>query len=367
MKNSLFENISAGSFTIILHVALFALIFVGIDFQSTTHVTAQPKVDIVQATAMDEADVLAEMTRQQEYEDDKRQQEQERQDKIDKKFEQAEQELEDKKQEIVEQQQQAELEQQQRKLEAEQKQQEIEVLKEQRKIEEEKKQQAEVERKLEEQKKQQAEQERLAEEERKQIVAEERRAEEEKKRLAEADRKAAEQKKRDAEERVRKAEEEEKEKQRLAKIAEEKKKAEEKAAHEAKVKADREAAVAAKLKAQRDEAAKLLQDSLDAEAREQETMRINGVVDKHVSIIRQRVKRYWIKPSSAERGLQSTLQVSLLPSGEVKVVKVVKSSGNILFDRSAENAVYKASPLPVPTDPKALAKFKQFSFNFKPE
>lgn len=362
MKNSLFDNVSAGSFTIILHVALFALIFIGMDFQSTTHVTAQPKVDIVQATAMDEADVLAEMTRQQEYEDDKRQQEQDRQDEIDKKLEQTEQELEQKKQEILEQEKQAELERQQRELEVQQKQEEIEKLEQQREIE------AEKQLALEEENKQRIAKERLVEEERKQKIAEETRVAEEKKRLALADAKAAEQKKRDAEAAVRKAEEEKKKAEAKAKqdrIEKEKR--------VAKEKANREAAAAAKLKAERDArdamAKRQMQEMLDAEVAEQETIRVNGVVNNYASRIRQRVKRYWIKPVSAERGLQCTLQVSTFPSGEVKQVKVIKSSGNALFDDSAERAVYKAEPLPLPpaSDPKAAAQFKQFKFDFKPE
>jgi colicin import membrane protein len=48
-------------------------------------------------------------------------------------------------------------------------------------------------------------------------------------------------------------------------------------------------------------------------------------------------------------------------------VKIVKSSGNAVFDRSAESAVYKAAPLPQPTDPKAAAEFRDFQFIFKPE
>ncbi len=110
-----------------------------------------------------------------------------------------------------------------------------------------------------------------------------------------------------------------------------------------------------------------MQEMLDEEASEREVSRISGVVNKHVSIISQRVKRFWIKPTIAEDGLHCRLQVSLFPSGEVKDVKVIESSGNAVFDRSAVSAVYKAAPLPVPTDPKAAAHFKQFEFNFKPE
>jgi colicin import membrane protein len=59
--------------------------------------------------------------------------------------------------------------------------------------------------------------------------------------------------------------------------------------------------------------------------------------------------------------------VSLLPGGDVKSVTVVKSSGDTLFDRSAESAVYKAAPLPQPSDPKAADALRDFQFIFKPE
>jgi colicin import membrane protein len=45
----------------------------------------------------------------------------------------------------------------------------------------------------------------------------------------------------------------------------------------------------------------------------------------------------------------------------------VKSSGNPVFDRSAESAVYKAAPLPQPSDPKAAEALRDFQFIFKPE
>jgi colicin import membrane protein len=48
-------------------------------------------------------------------------------------------------------------------------------------------------------------------------------------------------------------------------------------------------------------------------------------------------------------------------------VDVLTGSGNALFDDSAVRAVFKADPLPLPTDPKALADFKNFNFVFNPE
>jgi colicin import membrane protein len=47
---------------------------------------------------------------------------------------------------------------------------------------------------------------------------------------------------------------------------------------------------------------------------------------------------------------------------------VVSSSGDPIFDRSAENAVSKASPLPVPQDKSLFNdEFRVFTFVFKPE
>ncbi len=46
--------------------------------------------------------------------------------------------------------------------------------------------------------------------------------------------------------------------------------------------------------------------------------------------------------------MSAELRVKLFPGGGVAVVSVVRSSGNEAFDRSAERAVMRAEPLPVP-------------------
>ncbi len=47
--------------------------------------------------------------------------------------------------------------------------------------------------------------------------------------------------------------------------------------------------------------------------------------------------------------------------------RVIRGSGNAAFDRSAEGAVRKASPLPLPTDAKLFSLFRNFDFEFKPD
>jgi len=133
-------------------------------------------------------------------------------------------------------------------------------------------------------------------------------------------------------------------------------------------KAEQARKVEAERKAQIAEAHRLSEASLSLEQQEQESKRIAGVVDQYILMIKQRIKRNWLRPAIAESGLQSTLRVtSLLPGGDVKQVVVVKSSGNAIFDRSAEIAVYRAAPWPQPTDPKAATILRDFQFIFKPE
>jgi colicin import membrane protein len=116
-------------------------------------------------------------------------------------------------------------------------------------------------------------------------------------------------------------------------------------------KAAAEAARAAAEKARQAELAKAREDMLAKAAKE----------------IEQKVERVWIRPASSDGNLKCTLRVSLLSSGEVMNVSIVKSSGDDMFDRSAENAVKKASPLPVPNDRELFnSKFKNFVFEFEP-
>jgi colicin import membrane protein len=58
----------------------------------------------------------------------------------------------------------------------------------------------------------------------------------------------------------------------------------------------------------------------------------------------------------------------LMSDGTVIDAEVISSSGDEIFDRSAENAVNKASPLPVPKDKELFAReFRSFQFLFNPK
>lgn len=90
-------------------------------------------------------------------------------------------------------------------------------------------------------------------------------------------------------------------------------------------------------------------------------------VDKYRALIRSRVSRSWNRPSGVAKGLKCTVSVRLAPGGEVLSAHVVRSSGNAIFDRSVENAVYKAAPLPLPEDPTLFDNFREIEFLFSPE
>ena len=84
--------------------------------------------------------------------------------------------------------------------------------------------------------------------------------------------------------------------------------------------------------------------------------------------IKQKVNRSWIRPVSTTAGLKCTIRVRLLSDGTVMDAEVISSSGDEDFDRSAENAVNQASPLPVPKDKELFAReFRSFQFLFNPK
>lgn len=114
-----------------------------------------------------------------------------------------------------------------------------------------------------------------------------------------------------------------------------------------------------------------LRESLAEEEAEQaeaaRQARADEFADKYRAIIRQKVSRNWVKPGGTAKGLQCLVRVRLLASGDVIEAKVISSSGNVLFDRSVENAVRKASPLPIPQEKDLFDYFREIEFLFNPE
>jgi len=186
----------------------------------------------------------------------------------------------------------------------------------------------------------QAERERTAEAAREQAALEVRRAEE-----AEAER--ARQQKLAAEEAARKAAETEAERRKTAEAERRK------AAAEAARRKD-----AAEQQARETE----LQRRLAAEEEEAASVAASGVVDQYRAELEQAIERSWIRPPSAQPGLECTLYVTQAPGGTVLDVKLGSCNGDAAVRESITNAVFRASPLPAPADPRAFARRLEIVF-----
>lgn len=95
--------------------------------------------------------------------------------------------------------------------------------------------------------------------------------------------------------------------------------------------------------------------------------RLAGEVDRYKAMILNAISHQWILPESVQPGLSSQFNIRLSPNGEVLDVRLTRGSGDAVLDRSAQTAIYKASPLPVPHDPATFALFKEISLTVRPE
>jgi colicin import membrane protein len=117
---------------------------------------------------------------------------------------------------------------------------------------------------------------------------------------------------------------------------------------EAKAQAEREAALKRRL-AEEEEAGALVS---------------SGVMDEYRRVLSQAVERNWIRPPSARAGLKCTLFVTQAPGGTVMDVSVGDCNGDAAVRESIKNAVFRASPLPAPRDPRAFER--RLEIVFKP-
>ena len=102
-------------------------------------------------------------------------------------------------------------------------------------------------------------------------------------------------------------------------------------------------------------------------AHEEKTSALISEVQRFSTLINDKISENWHKPVGTPKGLFCVFAVDVLPDGEITAVNMDKSSGNLAFDRSAEVAIKKSSPLPLPPDQQARAQFRHFTFTFKPE
>ena len=70
--------------------------------------------------------------------------------------------------------------------------------------------------------------------------------------------------------------------------------------------------------------------------------------DPYYALIHDRIWGQWVWHDPDARELTAVISMKIGKDGEIVSREIDKSSGNALFDRSAMNAIIKASPLPPP-------------------
>ena len=158
----------------------------------------------------------------------------------------------------------------------------------------------------------------------------------------------------------------EREKQRIAqekkKAAEHKKKLEAEKKKKAQAEKKRKAEAERKRK-EAEKAKKVAEAKAQREQDESEAVSAFGAV---AWAIKEQVSKNWSEPGDFY-GLSVEFFVKVDREGNVLSVKMTRSSGDARLDESAENAIFKASPLPFPGEPRFYEYLKEFNFIFKPE
>ena len=104
-----------------------------------------------------------------------------------------------------------------------------------------------------------------------------------------------------------------------------------------------------------------LQQSLQEDER---ATAASGALASWQSEITSRIQKAWIKPPTAQPGIECVLNVSLVPGGTVTGVSLGQCNGDDAVRQSIQTAVYNASPLPAP--PNGIPFPRQLIITFKP-
>ena len=105
--------------------------------------------------------------------------------------------------------------------------------------------------------------------------------------------------------------------------------------------------------------------ALEAEEEEMAATARSGAQDEYRALLSQAIERNWLKPPSARAGLACTLYVTQVPGGAVTDVRLGACNGDEAVRESIVNAVYRASPLPPPRDPRAFERRLEIVFRPK--
>ena len=107
-----------------------------------------------------------------------------------------------------------------------------------------------------------------------------------------------------------------------------------------------------------------LRRQMDQEAQGRKDAEMNAKRGEWAVLLTRHIKRNWTRPSDNSGDFSCTVQVKLLPDGTVTYAKIVKSCGNPVLNKSVEDAIFRASPVPRPNDPAVFER--DLTINFDP-
>ncbi|MDP2759950.1 MAG: cell envelope integrity protein TolA [Sideroxyarcus sp.] len=118
-----------------------------------------------------------------------------------------------------------------------------------------------------------------------------------------------------------------------------------------------------------------LQEEQAEQRRAAEQARVRGEVSaateaevgRYTDMIRSKIRHNIVMPPDVSPSAEVVFKVTLLPGGSVLDAVIQKSSGNPAYDEATERAIYKAQPLPLPTDPLLKKQFRVLNLKIRPE
>ncbi len=93
-----------------------------------------------------------------------------------------------------------------------------------------------------------------------------------------------------------------------------------------------------------------------------------SLIDQYKLAIINKIRGNTEVPDGVENGTTLELDLTVLPTGEVLLpVKIVKPSGNPLYDQAVVRGIIRSQPLPLPTEPELRREFRVTHLQLKHE
>lgn len=100
-------------------------------------------------------------------------------------------------------------------------------------------------------------------------------------------------------------------------------------------------------------------------AADQRASEVAKIVAQYKDMISAKVRGNTRLPDSLQGNPEVEFEVSVLPTGEITKLRLVKSSGNTAYDQAVQRGIEKSSPLPLPSDRTAAAEFRNLLLKHK--